>query len=96
MSEKVEWEVIDGPQPHAHTHARSQTPPTLQQLMKAILGRWWRWKILGVVTVASVVLVLLATVAGMFALFVVAGAAIAIAVGKVRRWIYRRQEVVPH
>lgn len=92
MSEKTEWEVIDGPQPGTRSGAHAHLPPqpTLQQLMKALLGRWWMWKILGTVSLAGLALVLIATLTGVFVLVLAVGAVLAIGVGKLKQWTRRR------
>lgn len=83
MNQKVEWEVVDAPAQHSQAELR----PSLQQLMHALLGPWWRWKILGVAIVMGVVLAMLATLAGVFVLVATLCAVIAIGVGKMKQWL---------
>ncbi len=97
MQEKIEWEIVDEARPHASqsgAHAGTRSQPNLQQLLQAFLGRWWRWKILGTVTVASVMLVAVAMLTGVFALLLAIGATMAIAIGKLRQWARSRNGAV--
>jgi hypothetical protein len=84
MTEKTEWEVVDGDAP------RQDQRQTLQQLMKNLLGPWWRWKVAGLVTVASMALILLLTVAAVFVLGFMAVAIASLCILKVRQWMHRR------
>lgn len=94
MNERVEWEVVDEPSP-GHTGNTGNTGnfdnkrPTLQQLLKTVLGRWWRWKIAGVATVAGLAAILFATVAGVILLTMVALGIVSIGIAKFRRWLHR-------
>ncbi|MDB5772882.1 MAG: hypothetical protein JWM42_3256 [Burkholderia sp.] len=83
MTERVEWEVVDGPAP-----GKKSTP---QQLFKNMLGPWWRWKIAAVATVAAVVLVLFVTLAGVVLLSLAAIGILAVALGKFLKWMRRSQ-----
>jgi len=88
MSGKMEWEVVDAPVPEAQLpHAR----PTLRQLMQALLGRWWRWKLIGAAVVASLALALLVSLAGIAMLVVSVAALLSIAIGKFRQSLRRAQ-----
>jgi hypothetical protein len=82
MTEKTEWEVVDGPP--------QDRRPNLQQLMKNLLGPWWRWKIAGLLVVAGVTLIFFLTFAAVFVLGVMAVAIMAIVAGKIRQWTRRR------
>lgn len=82
MTERVEWEVVDAPAPGKR--------PTMQQLMKTLLGPWWRWKIAGAATVAAVVVVFFATLTGIILLLMVAIGIMSVGIGKFRRWLRRR------
>jgi hypothetical protein len=84
MTEKTEWEVVDGDAP---PQDRRQT---LQQLMKNLLGPWWRWKIAGLATVAGMALIFFLTVTAVFVLGLMAVALFSVGVAKVRQWMHRR------
>ncbi|HEV2610366.1 MAG TPA: hypothetical protein VGU61_08880 [Noviherbaspirillum sp.] len=79
MSNKVEWELVDGSASRA-----SQSAP---HFLKALLGPWWKWKAGGAAIVTAAVLLLLATVAGIVMLGVVALALLSLAVHRVRVWL---------
>jgi hypothetical protein len=82
MTERVEWEVVDdAPSPGKR--------PTIQQLMKTMLGPWWRWKIGGTATVAALVVVLFATLSGIFLLLMAAVGIMSIGMGKFKQWLRR-------
>jgi hypothetical protein len=84
MTEKTEWEIVDGDVPP------QDRPQTLQQLMKNLLGPWWRWKVAGLATVAGVAMVFFLTVTAVFVLGLMAVAIVALCVAKVRQWMRRR------
>jgi hypothetical protein len=80
MTERVEWEVVDNaPSPGKR--------PTIQQLMKTLLGPWWRWKIAGTATVAALVVVFFATLTGIFLLLMAAVGIMSIGISKFRQWL---------
>jgi len=82
MSGKMEWEVVDEPMPEAPLpNAR----PSLTQLLQALLGRWWRWKLFGIALAASLVLALLVSLAGIALLVVSVAALLSFAIGKFRQ-----------
>jgi hypothetical protein len=87
MKEKVEWEIVDERAPRwdsgAWQSAASGAAPT--NLLQAMLGRWWRWKLAGFALVAVVALVLLAVFAGVFVLVALGGVILSLAVAKARR-----------
>lgn len=86
MTEKAEWELIDAPLPG--------TRPTLREVLKALLGRYWGWKLLGTAILASVVLALMVMLTGMAVLLVTAGAVLSIGIGKLRQWLGRSQRSI--
>jgi hypothetical protein len=92
MAEKVEWEVVDVPQPHAQSQSSSYPQPNLQHLLKTILGPWWRWKVAGIVSLAGVVLVLFAMVTGVVAILMTAGIATVLVIGKASQWVRQRKQ----
>lgn len=97
MQEHTEWELVDEPmrqsgsqwqsQDHAQRDARSA--PGMKHILQAMLGPWWRWKLVGGGLFAALVLVTLAMLTGVVALVAAAGAALAIAIGKLRQWTRR-------
>lgn len=85
MSEKIEWEVVDEAGPRASAGA----PPSLGEVLKAMLGRHWRWKIAGAAIVGTIILALILTLTGVVALVMVSVAVLSVAISKLRRWIGR-------
>jgi len=81
MTEKTDWEVVDAP-------AQNRRSPTLTDLLRALLGRRWRWKIAGIGMLAGLVLAfvvtLVVTVAGVAVLLIGAGALLSLGNGKLR------------
>lgn len=84
MSEKVEWEVVDteGAQPNGPRPPRSP-----DELLKAMLGPWWRWKVGAVTVVAGLALLFFAALAGVVVLTVIAFAMLALAFARLRSWL---------
>jgi hypothetical protein len=89
VTEKVEWEVVDAPSPESNSHQRQ--PHTHKHLLEALLGRWWRWKIAGVATVAILALVFFFTLASIFILVVPAIAVLSLGISKLGQWLRREQ-----
>ena len=83
MTEKAEWELVDAPLPGAR--------PTLREVLKALLGRHWGWKLLGTAIIASLVLALMVMLTGMAVLLVTVGAVLSIGIGKLRQLLGRSQ-----
>jgi len=102
MQEKTEWELIDEPvrpsgyRRHAHDDAQGATQGGAQgasgmkMLFQAMLGPWWRWKLVGAGLFAALVMVMVAMLTGVVALVAAATAALAIAIGKIRQWTRRQ------
>lgn len=90
MNEHTEWEVLDAPPSDAGRQAR----PRLQDVLKALLGPHWRWKIFGMAVLASMMLVLLVTLTGIALVLVAAGALLSIGAAKLRRWLARERRAV--
>jgi len=91
MTEKPEWELVDNDegrsyQGHGSHGGPPPTPPTLPQLLKALLGRWWAWKVAGAAVIFGALLVLLATVAGVLVVLAAGAALVSAAVAKFRQW----------
>lgn len=88
MTEKTEWELVDGAGPQAR--------PTPQALLKAQLGPHWRWKVAGFILLATLALAVAVTLAGVAIVLVAAAAVLGFGVGKLRRWLGRgRRSLVP-
>lgn len=85
MTEKPEWEIVDGDERRS-AGGPPPPPPGLPEILKALLGRWWAWKLAGVAVVFGALLVLLATVAGVLVVLAAGAALISAAVAKFRRW----------
>lgn len=86
MPEKTEWEIVDTPSEETR---QSSPPPTPQQMMQNMLGKWWRWKIAGFIFAAGLALVFFLTVTSVAILVLVAAGIVSIGVGRVRQWLRR-------
>ncbi|GAB3552310.1 hypothetical protein GCM10027343_37710 [Noviherbaspirillum agri] len=82
MNDKSDWELVDD-------GAAPRAKPALRDVLKAMLGRHWRWKIAGIALVSTLLLALLITVTGVVALLLIAGAMLSIGIGKLRQWLGR-------
>jgi len=82
MTEKTEWEVIDD-------REQPSERPTIQQFLRAALGRYWRWKLAGLFIVTAIILVILVAFVGVIALVLSATAIVLLAAAKLRRWLQR-------
>lgn len=97
MQEKTEWELVDDAGPQTGSQRRAQdgaqgqagAAPGMKQLLQAMMGPWWRWKILGAALFAAIAVVMVAMLTGLLALVAAAGAVVAIGVGKLRQWTRR-------
>jgi hypothetical protein len=97
MQEKTEWEVVDEPMPQPGSQWRSQEDarmngqgaPGMGQILKALMGPWWRWKLLGAGLFAALAVAMLAMLTGVFAVIAAVGAALAIGFAKLRQWTRR-------
>lgn len=88
MNDKVEWEVVDGESPGATGGNRPPPrPPTPQELLRAALGPWWRWKLAGGFILGAVALVFVAAMAGVVVVTAIAFALLMFAVARVRSWV---------
>lgn len=92
MTEKPEWEIVDNDERRSE-YGPPPTPPTLPEVLRALLGRWWAWKVAGAAVVFGALLVLLATVAGVLVVLAAGAALISAAVAKFRKW--RRDTYAP-
>lgn len=86
MTEKPEWELLDAPPQGAR--------PKLRDILKALLGPHWRWKMFGAALVASLALTLMLMLAGVAVVLIVAGTLLSFGIGKLRRWLGRERRVV--
>lgn len=94
MAEKSDWELVDvndGPGGQKG-YEPPPPPPTLPQVLRALLGKWWAWKLAGLAIVFSAVLVLLATVAGVLVVLAAGAALVSAAVARFRKW---RRDIYP-
>ena len=91
MTEKPEWELVENDEGRSR-QTPPPLPPTLPELFKALLGRWWAWKLAGAALVFGALLVLLATVAGVLVVIAAGAALVSAAVAKFRRW---RRDIYP-
>lgn len=97
MQEKTEWELVDdtGSASKSQWHSQSGAPgqagpaPGLKQLLRAMMGPWWRWKVFGAALFAAIAVVMVAMLTGVFALVAAAGAIVALGIGKLRQWTRR-------
>jgi len=81
MTGRVEWEIVDEP-------SRNQgTRGTAREAMRAMLGRWWKWKIAGTAFVSVLTLAFFATLTGALVLLFAAGTLLTVAVRKVKQWL---------
>lgn len=80
MTEKTDWEVVDAPSPN--------TRPPLRQLMKKLLGRWWRWKLGGAAVLAGLAVAFFAAVIGVIVVVMIVGVILSLGVNKIRRWLH--------
>ena len=98
MTEKTEWELVDeaslGAGADAGTTARQAAPLSLRDMMKALLGRYWGWKLLGAAIAASVVITLLVMLTGVAVVLITAGALLSLGIGKLRQWLGRDERSV--
>jgi hypothetical protein len=79
MTERTEWEVVDGPSPGKR--------PSVRELLASLLGPWWRWKVAGAALTAGAALLLVATLSGLILLLTLGAALFTLAVGKLARWL---------
>jgi len=93
MNDKVEWEVVDNEEGRrrndGHEAYGNQPPPRApnpQEVLKAMLGPWWRWKLAAIFTIGGIALIIVATVAGILVVTGLAFALLALAIVKLRAW----------
>lgn len=84
MTEKTEWEIVDAP-PSASSDPRQ----TVWHALRAMLGPWWRWKLAATTIVAALTLAFFVALTGAMILVAAATAAVAIGIGRFRRWMRR-------
>lgn len=81
MTERVEWEVVDGPPPGGGKRQAAG------EAMHMMLGRGWKWKIAGTAIVSLVTLALFATLTGALVLLFTVGTLLTVAVRKLKQWL---------
>ena len=86
MTEKPEWEIVDNDEQRSSYAPPPPKPQSLKEILKALLGRWWAWKVAGAAIVFGALLVLLATVAGVLVVLAAGAALVSAAVAKFRKW----------
>lgn len=96
MYEKTEWELVDEPASQQAQGAYGQRAASgdpaadgMSGVMRALMGRWWRWKIFGGVVFAVLAVALIAMLTGVFALIAASAGALALGIAKVRQWARR-------
>jgi hypothetical protein len=97
VTEKTEWELVDADAPSSSNRSGAydaygnaydgKAPQSPMHLLKAVLGPYWRWKIAGLAIVASLALILLATVAGVFMVTMSAVVIMAVIIRKLKYWL---------
>lgn len=81
MTERVEWEVVDGPS------SKQGKRQAAGEAMRAMLGRGWKWKIAGTAIVSVVTLAFFAMLTGALVLLFAAGTLFTVAVRKLKQWL---------
>lgn len=81
MTERVEWEVVDGP-PSGRSKRQAAG-----EAMRMMLGRGWKWKIAGTAIVSLLTLALFATLTGALVLLFTAGTLLTVAMRKLKQWL---------
>lgn len=105
MQNRTEWEIVDEPmrQSHsshsqwrAHDHAqqRAQGAAGMKPLLQAMMGPWWRWKLVGAGLFAALALITVAMLTGVVALVAAVSAVLAIGIAKVRQWTRRHSNAL--
>lgn len=61
----------------------------MKPLLQAMMGPWWRWKLVGAGLFAALVMITVAMLTGVLALVGAASAVLAIGVAKFRQWTRR-------
>jgi hypothetical protein len=84
MIEKTEWEIVDVP--HAENRHAPDGRKSLLQMMQALLGPWWRWKLAALVTLAVLALVFFVAAIGVLLIVGTGAALLGLGAGKLRQW----------
>ncbi|HJV86860.1 MAG TPA: hypothetical protein VJ698_15450 [Noviherbaspirillum sp.] len=79
MTEKAEWEVVD--------HERVASRPNVADVMRALLGPWWRWKLAASAVVTCIALTLIVTLSGILVSVLLMVGVTVIALRKVGSWL---------
>ena len=80
---KSAWEIVDEPM---RPQPQSQ-PLTAQQLLPVFFGRWWKWKAAILILLASIILIVFATFAGIVVLLLACIALLSLSMKKITRWL---------
>jgi hypothetical protein len=80
MPEHTEWEIVDTP-------SAPNGRKSFRQMMQAVLGRRWRWKVAGVGALAVVSLTLFAMLTGVVILFMTLFGLLSVGVAKLMQWM---------
>ncbi|TCS36948.1 hypothetical protein EDC30_105170 [Paucimonas lemoignei] len=105
MQEKTDWELVDEPMRQSHwsksewsshdqAQSRAQGAAGMKPLLQAMMGRWWRWKLIGAGLFAALTLIMVAMLTGVVALIAAASAVLAIGITKVRQWTRRHSSAL--
>lgn len=77
------WEVVDAPSANQANQAKPVTP---QQFISALFGRWWKWKAAVLIVLASCILIVFATFAGIVVILMACIALFSVSMKKMSRW----------
>jgi hypothetical protein len=94
MTEETKWEIVDDSAPQGGNGNGNGNGPAPQglnagNLLRAMLGPWWRWKVAVFAVTAAVLLTLLALFAGVIFLAAAAGVILSLVVAKFRKLLRR-------
>ncbi|WP_158597970.1 hypothetical protein [Noviherbaspirillum saxi] len=81
MPEYTEWEIVDNP-------SAQTEPKSLREMMQAMLGRWWRWKIAGAGALGIAAISLFLMFAGIVIVVMSVAGLLVFAAAKVLRWMH--------
>lgn len=82
---KSSWEVVDETLP--------KRPATAQHLLPSFLGDWWKWKAALLIVLATVMLIVFVTFAGVLVLLASVVVLLALLLKKLMRWLRGTQSV---
>lgn len=82
---KSSWEVVDETLPNQ--------PATAQHLLSSFLGNWWKWKAALLIVLATFMLIVFVTFAGILVLLATVAVLISLVLKKIMRWLRGVQSV---